>query len=50
MILIFCYIALLDVNFYMLLCGNNALKQKSSLVRGLMLQDRFLRVNASQLS
>jgi hypothetical protein len=29
MILIFCYITLLSFNFYMLLYGNNALKQKT---------------------
>jgi hypothetical protein len=29
MILIFCCTALLKFNFYMLLCGNNALKQKT---------------------
>jgi hypothetical protein len=29
MILIVCYITLLYFNFYMLLCGNNALKQKT---------------------
>jgi hypothetical protein len=35
MILIFCYTALLNFNFYVLLCGNNETKD-CSLIRGLL--------------
>jgi hypothetical protein len=57
---IFCYTLSLIFNVYMLLCGNNALKQKTVhssmtyyvhvLLYNIAKQNRYLRVNASQLS